>query len=278
VAGKKPYKPVYRQFINTIEKGFLLLDETSRAEVSAFIKTQQHKNGAFTNRAGSPDLYYSLFGVWLSKALKMNEQQAKLKGFIPSVQFNEKNVVDKFSLLLIQLALGGNDFEKPTLLRLFRWVSSGGGNLNTAYRFFLFMLSFDALFGENRLVYFFTGIFLDVYRPKKNLPCSFFVALLLAKFITGKNMQEGTSILFTYFEKGKGFKAFREQGNADLLSTAVALFVLKKTGDDLRIVAPDCLNLVQENYDNGAFLSGDGDSSRDLEYTFYGLLTLGVLS
>ncbi|NCB08501.1 MAG: hypothetical protein EOM73_10090 [Bacteroidia bacterium] len=40
---------------------------------------------------------------------------------------------------------------------------------------------------------------------------------------------------------------------------------------------PDCLNLVQQNYDTGAFLSGDGDLSRDLEYTFYGLLTLGTL-
>jgi hypothetical protein len=81
-----------------------------------------------------------------------------------------------------------------------------------------------------------------------------------------------------YFEKGKGFKVFPEQGNADLLSTAVSLFGLKKIGADLRIVSPVCLDLVQQNYDNGAFLSGDGDSSRDLEYTFYGLLTLGVLA
>ncbi|MFA5330143.1 MAG: hypothetical protein WC384_20280 [Prolixibacteraceae bacterium] len=34
---------------------------------------------------------------------------------------------------------------------------------------------------------------------------------------------------------------------------------------------------IPENYANGAFLSGDGDLTEDLEYTFYGLLALGVL-
>ncbi|MBN2636664.1 MAG: hypothetical protein JXR61_10375, partial [Prolixibacteraceae bacterium] len=151
-------------------------------------------------------------------------------------------------------------------------------NLNAAYRFFLFMLSFDALFGKNRLVYFAIRMVLNIYRPPKDLPCSFFSALILAKFLTGKKVEKESKILLQYFEKGKGFKVFPEQENADSLSTSVSLFALKRAGVDLRIVAPDCLNLVQQNYNNGAFLSGDGDSSRDLEYTFYGLLTLGVLS
>ena len=45
----------------------------------------------------------------------------------------------------------------------------------------------------------------------------------------------------------------------------------------LRLLAPACLDWVQGLFSQGAFLSGNGDSSRDLEYTFYGLLALGSL-
>ena len=277
VAGKKPYQPVYIQFISEIGKGFLLLDEISRAEVVEFVKSQQLQIGAFADRGGSPDLYYSLFGSWIIKSVQLDEEQKKLKRYI-SVVTDSNKIVDKFSMLLIRLTLEENGFKKPSLAELFLWVKKDAKNLNTAYRFFLFMLIFDALFGRNRLVYFVIRLFLNFYRPPKDLPCSFFAAMILAKFLTGKNVEKNSKILMQYFEKEKGFKVFPEQENADLLSTAVSLFVLKKIGADMRMVAPDCLDLVQQNYDNGAFLSGDGDFSRDLEYTFYGLLTLGVLA
>jgi hypothetical protein len=278
VDSPKLYNPVYKQFILEIEKGFLLLDETSRASVVRFIKSQQHKNGAFIDRGGNPDLYYSLFGVWLSKALKLDSEQKNITKYVQTVSHVEKKVADKFALLLIQLALEKKGVKRKSVLQLFQRIFKGGKNLNTAYRFFLFMLSFDALYGQNRFVYFLVRQFLNFYRTPTDLPCSFFSALLLAKFLTGKKVEKEAKILFGYFEKEKGFKVFKEQENADLLSTSVALFALKKAGVDLRLVTPDCLNLVQQNYDGGAFLSGDGDSSRDLEYTFYGLLILGVLS
>lgn len=277
MAEKKSYQPVFRQFIDGIEKGLLVLDDTSRAEVAAFVQTQQHKNGAFTDRAGNPDLYYSLFGAWILKAMKLDEQQKKLKQYISTNQKEEEKIADKFSLLLISLILEESNFAKPSIFKLIRWVLKGGKNLNPAYRFFLFMLSFDGLFGKNRLVYFLVRIFLNFHKFSGDLPCSFYSALLLAKFLTGQKVENEAAVLLGYFKKGKGFKVFREQENADLLSTAVALFALRKIGQDLRTLAPDCLNLVQENYENGAFLSGDGDLSRDMEYTFYGLLTLGTL-
>ncbi|NCB08333.1 MAG: hypothetical protein EOM73_09240 [Bacteroidia bacterium] len=222
MAVKKSYQPVFRQFTEGIEKGFFLLDETSRAEVVTFIKTQQYKNGAFTDRAGNPDLYYSLFGVWLAKALKMDEQQTKLKQYISTFQKEGKKIADKFSLLLISLILEESNFAKPSIFKLIRWVLKGGKNLNPAYRFFLFMLSFDALFGKNRVVYFLVRIFLNFYKFSGDLPCSFYSALFLAKFLTGQKVEKEAAVLLGYFEEGKGFKVFREQENADLLSTAVA--------------------------------------------------------
>lgn len=277
MTGKQAYQPVIHQFVSEIENGFSLLDEASRAEVIAFVKSQQHNSGAFSNRAGNPDWYYSLFGSWLSVALQLEQQQKSLRKFTSSVLPAPVKVIDKFSCLLINRILG-NDVKKPSLFELIGWIRKGGQNLNTAYQFFLFMLSFDALYGKNRLAYGGVRLFLNFYKPTGNLPCSFYASLLLARFLTGKKLSGEVAVLMDYFENGKGFKVFPEHDTADLLSTAVALFVLKKVGADLRLVIPDCLNLVQDNYENGAFLSGDGDSSKDLEYTFYGLLTLGLLS
>jgi hypothetical protein len=78
--------------------------------------------------------------------------------------------------------------------------------------------------------------------------------------------------------EGSGFRVFKQIRNCDMLSTAVALYVLKETGYDLRLTAPGALSFIESNYESGAFLSGDGDPTRDLEYTFYGLIALGSLT
>jgi len=274
---RNPYQPIYRQFIHEIEKGFLLLDETSGKEIREFVAGQQHQNGAFTNRGGHPDMYYSLFGVWLSEALGLTPQMNQLKTFSGKFQTDKANIVEQFALLLIQV-VADNDFKKPSVFSLVKMIFEGGKAINPAYQVFLFLLSFDALYGKNRWLYFIFRVVSNFYRLPKDAPCSISAAVLVAKYLVGKNVEKEIQNQLLYFEAGKGFKVFKEVGNADMLSTAVALFALKKAGADLRMVAPDCLNLIQQNYDSGAFLSGDGDASRDLEYTFYGLLALGTLS
>lgn len=269
------YQPLNKQFINWLEKGIQLLDETSHNEMLGFIKTQQHKKGAFTNRGGRPDCYYSLFGLWLIKAFKMAPEQKKMKRFI--FTYSAEKTVDKFATLLIR-----NELEelpnKPSVFTLLKWVLKDGKRLNVAYRFFLFLLTFDALYERKKWMTFGVKTALYFYRVNENLPCSFHAAIIIAKVLSKADVSENLNLLQSYFEKGKGFKVFRETENADLLSTAVALFALKMAGNDVRIFSPDCLNLIQQNYRNGAFLSGDGDTSRDLEYTFYGLLALGALA
>jgi len=255
----------------------LLLDETSGKEIREFVAGQQHQNGAFTNRGGHPDMYYSLFGVWLSEALGLTPQMNQLKTFSGKFQTDKANIVEQFALLLIQV-VADKDFKKPSVFSLVKMIFEGGKEFNPAYQIFLFLLSFDAFYGKNRFLYFLFNVVLNFYRWPEDAPCSISAAVLVAKFLVAKKVENDIQNQLSYFEAGKGFKVFKELENADLLSTAVALFALKKVGADLRMVAPVCLNLIQQNYDSGAFLSGDGDASRDLEYTFYGLLALGTLS
>jgi hypothetical protein len=94
----------------------------------------------------------------------------------------------------------------------------------------------------------------------------------------GQNIAEDQELLKSYASETGGFRAFQHQSQADMLSTAVALFALNFSVSDMRMLKPACLEFIQSNFSDGAFLYGDGDQTRDVEYTFYGLLSLGVLA
>lgn len=255
-----------------------MLDETARYEVRSFVESYQHPDGAFTDRGGKPDFYYSLFGVLIASALDLKDLTDKHSRFIQHTEPPEKQGAMFFAYTLIRSLLPENNAQKPSLLKLTRMLFSKSGNVNPGYRLFMWMLTFDFFYGKRNLILFPAKIFLSMYRPISNLPCSVVAAFTVARHFSGLRVNNELKMLFSFFEEGKGFKMFHDVNHPDLLSTAVALFALKTAGVDFRLVIPDCLNLVQHNYADGAFLSGDGDTTRDLEYTFYGLLTLGVLS
>jgi len=266
------------QFVENVRNGYFMLDETAQNEVRNFVESCQNPDGAFTDRGGNLDFYYSLFGVFIASALDLTDLIDKHKKFIQQAKLPEKEGVTFFSYTLIRSFLIGNNTQKSSVLKLTRMLFSKNGNVNPGYRLFMWMLTFNFLYGKRLLILFPARILLTLHKPTTELPCSVVAAYTVARHFSGLNVNNELKMLFSFFEKGKGFKMFRDVNHPDLLSTAVALFALKTAGADLRIVVPDCLNMVQENYADGAFLSGDGDTTRDLEYTFYGLLTLGVLS
>ena len=276
MGSKKSDIPVYRQFIELVQKGFSALDAESREEVKKFVQLCQHETGGFTNRTGSPDLYYSLFGVWLALALELNETLENQKRFIAGNAGEEKGLVDSFALWLIRLVVFKHEFTKPSVFKLLNLTFFEGNKTSFFYRLFLFLLTFDAFY-RNNTVHFFSRPALLFFSPSPDAPCSIMAATIVARHTAGLNTKKETERLLGYFEENKGFKVFEETEEADLLSTAVSLFALKTAVADLRLVKPACLKLIQQNYSNGAFLAGSGDEMHDLEYTFYGLLALGII-
>ena len=91
------YIPISEQLISFVGNGYSLLDESSQREVREFIKSQQHSNGAFVDRAGKPELYYSLFGAWISNAIGLDSCIQNHKNYISSIENEEQNVVDMFT-------------------------------------------------------------------------------------------------------------------------------------------------------------------------------------
>ena len=75
-----------------------------------------------------------------------------------------------------------------------------------------------------------------------------------------------------------GFLANRHAPIPDLLSTATALFALQAMNRPLDPIRETCTEFVDLLWqDNGGFSGHPADDVPDCEYTFYGLLALGVL-
>ncbi len=75
-----------------------------------------------------------------------------------------------------------------------------------------------------------------------------------------------------------GFRSSPLAPSADLLSTAVTLYILHVAGVSIDRHAPECQAFVEGMWDDrGGFRGHALDSIPDCEYTFYGLLALGCL-
>ncbi|MGD9930945.1 MAG: hypothetical protein AB7U05_13085 [Mangrovibacterium sp.] len=268
--------PIHLQFVELVEKAFDLLDAEAQQKVIQFVIGRQHPGGAFVDRAGTPDLYYSLFGFWLASALKMKDQLMLLQKYTSARSVDdERNLINKSALALIRQGLSG---KKKMRLNFFRVFLKRDYQVNFSYQLFLFLLVFDASVGRRSWLYFVARLVLRMYQLPIGAPCSMLAALLVARHEVGLETAKLQKRILAYFDEANGFKAFEQMDSGDMLSTGVALFALQKTGFDLRLLAPACFGMIQANFSDGAFLSDDGDSTRDLEYTFYGLLALGSLT
>lgn len=294
----QPNIPFYRQMVSLLRNALDVLDEQEQTEVFQFLKSQQNADGGFKDRGGRSDLYYSLFGMMLLKAWGLGhgaelvegqpvtrnsqlitEPKEMLKRFIQRQSSNEvPGFIEQCCLALLQKELKINRFSRTkTLAKLTRSFWKEQYSINLSYRSFVLFLTLDAVLPFRGLLQQLSGKMLSRIEVNEHSPCSEIAAKVFLLKILGKDGSEEQQLLISFVSESSGFRAFQHLEQADMLSTAVALFALKNAGCDLRLLTPGCLDFIQQNFINGAFLSGDGDQTTDLEYTFYGLLALGTL-
>jgi hypothetical protein len=310
--------PFYLQMVDLLRNAIALLDEKGRAEVLQFIASQQNSDGGFKDRGGRSDLYYSLFGGFILKAAEGREHGArgegqgdgiggkiqdsrlashqspfktrnpkpetqsilKLRQFIDK-QSNSKvpGFIERCCLVLLQKDLKNNWYSRiNSLFSLGRSFWKERHSINLSYRSFVLFLTLDAVLP-------FSGIFKGTAKRMlarttvdQHSPCSEVAAKVFLQKMMNQDGSQEQVLLKSFACESGGFKAFLHLQQADMLSTAVALFALNYAGSDLRLLKPASLDFIQSNFSDGAFLSGDGDQAADVEYTFYGLLALGVLA
>jgi len=306
---KKSAIPFYKRMIALLRKAFVLLDEQGREEVLQFILSNQNADGGFRDRGGRSDLYYSLFGMMMLRAAGSKEQVAgnkekgkgrreqkanlalepysklvneailKLKHFTAGQKSAKvPGFIERCCMVLLQKELKVKRYSRiQSLWALGRSFMKERHSINLSYRSFVLFLTLEAVFPFPSIFKAMSKKFLAQTIVDQQSPCSEVAAeVFLVKMLNYDGTEEQQLLTSFALETG-GFKAFAHLHNADMLSTAVALFALTYAGHDVRLLMPSCLDFIQQNYSEGAFLSGDGDLTADVEYTFYGLLALGVL-
>ncbi len=305
--------PFYKLLVNYLQNGLNLLDEQGLDEIFQFLISQQNPDGGFQDRGGKSDLYYSLFGALMLMAVEKitgdrrpetedeprrrvdpmwssfptipdshsaSESILKLKQYI-SQQSNSDvpGFIERCCLVLLQKELKTKRTSRiKSIFSLGKSFWEERSSINLSYRSFVLFLTLDAVLpfravlkiGAKRM---FSKSTIDLNSPSSEVAAKVFLQKMMNQ--DGSEEQE---LLKTFICKSGGFKAFAHLDQADMLSTAVALFALDFTGCDLRLLKPACLDFIGQNFSEGAFLSGDGDTTADVEYTFYGLLALGVLA
>jgi hypothetical protein len=284
--------PFYLQMVSLLRNAVDLLDEEGQQEIFQFLESQQNADGGFMDRGGRSDLYYSLFGMLLLKAWSMGhgadpvegqlstEIKAKLTQFIKSQSSNQvPGFIEQCCLALEQKELRMSRISRiKTFIKLSFSFWKGRHSINLSYRSFVLFLTLDAVLPFRSILKIGAKKTLAQTTVDQYSPCSEVAAKVFLQKMMNQDASKDKELLKSFACETGGFKAFAHLNNADMLSTAVALFALNYAGCDLRLQKPVCLDFIEQNFSDGAFLSGDGDQTADVEYTFYGLLALGVLA
>jgi len=284
------------------------------ARHAEYIARRQNPDGGFSGRQGESDLYYTAFALRALIILNaLTPDRAAAAGqFLRASLTSQASIVDLFSLLygcLVAHAGGGLDIladcpadwpERTTLLfESLRTKDGGyakapGAASGSTYYTFLVTLCYQMLDRElpdkDHLLQFIMsrrrddGGFVEIppMRRSGTNPTAAGIGILqLLKQgdLATAETQPAIDFLARMPSPEGGLRANNSIPLADLLSTFTGCWTLDQLGALNRIDRPQALayvNSLEEN--NGGFRAGLWDQEIDVEYTFYGLGSLALLT
>ena len=233
------------QLLQALRRGVEQLSVDAHQRVCQFVNSQHMMDEAFMNRGGQPDLYYTMFGWMLCYVLGISTDSSQRKAYLKTFDAVELDDLHQTVFIVCQQIdrlLSLPRFLVPSLLE-----SAGG---ETIHRFFDTYQNHGS--GEGTNAWAAQLVITQEYNAR-----------LVEKLLS---MQHETG----------GFKAHEEAVMPDMLSTGVALFALYEKG-----VTPkyNVRPFIEAHWqENGCFVATLLDEQGDVEYEFYGLLTLGCLT
>lgn len=307
-----PEQPYLVRLANRLTFGLSRLDAARRERHRNFVRSCQMPDGGFRGREGDSDLYYTGFAVRTLSILGGldGDECVTIGRYVASQSFEKLSIIDVLSWLytglVVQLSGGDDPFAGMNRDAIDRIVEKlegvrtrdGGyakateGAAGSTYHSFLVALTYELIGREipdvDRLVQFLydrqrdDGGFVEIAPMKKSgtNPTAAAVALLnkfdrldeetrgdVCGFLTDVRSNEG------------GFQANTRIPFADGLSSFTGLL----TAQDL-----NCANVIDGKklesfltewleFPTGGFRGASWDEQADVEYTFYGLGSLGLL-
>lgn len=282
-----------------------LLGESSDL-VRDFVLGQHHASGAFLDRAGEPDLYYTVFGLESLLALSLDVPGAqapaeRVAGYLRS--FGAGDSLDLVHLSCLARCWAALPGEEPSpddrcgmLERLATFRREGGGYVGadddrhgTVYGCFMALGTCQDLGVElpeaGGVADFVAsmqvpdgGFVGEAGMAAGTLPVTAAAVTLLRNL--GRPVPDATAgWLAGQRHPQGGFLAAPGIPMPDLLSTATALHALAGLQHPLDEMVEPCLDFIDTLWTNrGGFHGHWADDELDCEYTFYGLLALGHLA
>ncbi len=266
-------------FEHILKKSLLLLEPGVRDEIKAFITSKIVKESGFVGRDNKPDIYYTLFGYFLSEALDVSVTLLSIKQFIKSLVHSAGlSGVHLFCEAILYSKIVGNDKQtnllKKKVIDELKFIEKK----QVEYHVFFGVLALYYLNEFSLIRSFIKKNIQQIRHIDTSMPCSVLAAKAILLKLVGEPVEKAVKSIELFYREKRGFVALQHSPIEDLLSTSVALYALHVAGYDLKIIKHDCLAYIDSLYTNGGFRATEYDDVTDIEYTFYGLLALGVLS
>jgi prenyltransferase beta subunit len=272
----------------------------SRDLVESFVRSQINPDGAFCNRAGESDLYYTVFGLDCLIALRAEPPVDDAARYLRT--FSDGGGLDFVHLACLARCWGAvtRDFSavpaEPILARIeaFRTVDGGynqspGADHGSAYGAYLALGAYQDLGARvpepDRLLTSLRGLrakdggFANIPGAPAGVTTATAAAAMLMRQLHAGDEAGLANWLQARCLPAGGFFAVPDAPLPDLLSTAAALHALAGLHVPLNGLREPCLDFIDSLWTNrGGFYGHWSDDAIDTEYTYYALLSLGHLT
>jgi len=274
-----------------------VLDESTNL-VAQFLSSKIDPDGGFRGRSSKSDLYYTMFAIEGMIAVCPDFSFELTRKYLRQLdsKLDSMGMVDLDCYLrcMADISDGFSFGETQRLMDVFR-TPDGGYNIErsaekgTAYGCFLALGAFqdsgleiphgDKILDCLNSLKTISGGYSNEYGMTAGSTPATVAAISVLHFLGSDIENETIDWLLARVSPEGGFLAMEKAPVADLLSTATALYALSLAGIDIADIREQCLDFVDSLWDGkGGFCGNSLDSTCDCEYTFYGLLALGLLS
>lgn len=261
----------------------------SQELVAGFLRSQE-RDGAFADRSGDADIYYTVFGLECLRALGA-ELPALTPEYLERAGAAELDFVHTCSLIRCWANVSRQVPDGDALAaRVERFRSGDGGYMGTLYGSFLALGAYQDLQREVPRREELAGLVGKMragdggYSNQAGSPVgqtsSTAAAVGLLRAL-GEPVPAGVAewLLRQRHAGSGGFFAAPGAPVPDLLSTATALHALVSLKENIEALREPALDFLDTLWTTrGGFLGSWADDILDCEYTYYGLLSLGYLS
>lgn len=274
---------------------------SSAGLVVDFLSSRINDDGGFNGRDDRSDLYYTLFGMEALISLGVELDQQRISNYLQS--FKDGSSLD-FVHLACLLRCWANlpvialdDKIATAILKRIECYRCNDGGYSV-----LLDASGSSVYASFLAIGAYQDADDDIPGPQKIADCieslkrpdfgyanesssgagltPSTAAAIVSLISLGRQPDPDTmKWLFERVTPAGGFLPTPSAPMPDLLSTATALFALDLAGTSLDPIKEPCLDFLDSLWSSdGAFSGSIVDTTLDCEYTYYGLLALGLLS